>query len=801
MIIAGALLGLLWESFYVVRLIDEQYGVGGSRGRWVAPIITRVLMWAGCLTVLATASFNRTVGFAYRHAGTIASVQIAAWNMENIVSPLTGMTSKVNEIAWVEDHQYKYFANPVYMWCLRLLLWSFTQNFYPLLFSPHRGPHEDRMLLWGYTFNQFLKCESAGPDSALTPPRASQAPPPPSRVLRAAAPSPAWTEPGSCPAFPPPSTAGMSMLMTFLFPPEGSSMDPRTIPVFFVITFPLSVLMSFFLIISIRPRWLPGIEARDPTRDGGLYGRLLVLVHNPKIVSNFTNFTFNIGLLFSLLLAIDAFGVRVDETGFWRFTILLLTVSSYRFGVFIKDSVIRGLLSNLLTEEGAKVVIEGIFYSGRNRGKKGTPDTVDACDAPAPPLRDGDSEAPPDGFFATGRMPPSMCETHGSFGARGRGQREIKSVTQKAGGAGGLPTLLEVPTDGEALKPSPGGSRLLERPWGSLRRSTHGAAATSLVKRAPSRASRVSRLGGTQRHSEFGNDMTPLETILCMGTRTATLMPPKMTIPKNHLVTAIFCDIVGYTTMSSECDPADVFDMLHVFFNKLDLLLPVCRCFKYQTVGDAYVAISNYDGNMTGEEHSMAALRFAFAMIHVAGTLREPRSGTQGVQIRVGIHSGPLAACVLGVERPALTLIGDTINTASRMESNSLAAHVRMSDETYRLLPKVVRQDLAPEREDLEIKGKGTMTTHLVSGIGLRMCDRVWDWVPRASTGEMSCEGRKSGSGSGGGATRPVTLSNSRGFEAGADPRSATPTLGGMSDLSPTASGPRAVNAIAPDKS
>jgi len=163
-----------------------------------------------------------------------------------------------------------------------------------------------------------------------------------------------------------------------------------------------------------------------------------------------------------------------------------------------------------------------------------------------------------------------------------------------------------------------------------------------------------------------------------------------------------------------------------MFFNKLDLALPICRCFKYQTIGDAYVAIANYEGDMTAKQHSVAGLQFAYCMFEAAATLINPRPGGGPVHVRVGIHTGPLAACVLGIERPALTLIGDTVNTASRMESNSAAGHVRLSEETFSSLPRDVVCSLKYTREELTIKGKGMMNTYLVAGADVGACKELW---------------------------------------------------------------------------
>jgi len=216
-------------------------------------------------------------------------------------------------------------------------------------------------------------------------------------------------------------------------------------------------------------------------------------------------------------------------------------------------------------------------------------------------------------------------------------------------------------------------------------------------------------------------------------------LPEAMEIPRCNVVTVIFSDIVGFTTLSAKHPPSQMFGMLHEYFNKLDLLLPEFGVFKYQTVGDAYVAVVNFDGKSEGAEHAQVALEYARAMVRVAqsvlmpgdeGDERETWTGVpggapvegghevhgapRGMQIRVGVHSGPLAASVLGSERPALTLIGDTLNTGSRMESTSRPGHVRLSPSTFDLLPDSLKSTDAFQKEELDIKGKGLMDTYII---------------------------------------------------------------------------------------
>ena len=86
----------------------------------------------------------------------------------------------------------------------------------------------------------------------------------------------------------------------------------------------------------------------------------------------------------------------------------------------------------------------------------------------------------------------------------------------------------------------------------------------------------------------------------------------------------------------------------------------------------------------------------------------------------MGVHTGPLAASTLGFKRNCLTLVGDPLNTASRMESSSRPGHIRMSAATYWRLPSHVRQCF--QLETIDVKGKGPMDTYIADGLSIPLC-------------------------------------------------------------------------------
>eukprot|EP00960_Hanusia_phi_P042766 755698-Hanusia_phi.AAC.3 len=145
-------------------------------------------------------------------------------------------------------------------------------------------------------------------------------------------------------------------------------------------------------------------------------------------------------------------------------------------------------------------------------------------------------------------------------------------------------------------------------------------------------------------------------------------------------VTIFFSDIVNFTVLSASLPPAKVSDMLDSLYSQLDALAKEHGVFKLETIGDAYMAVTNLVESQE-EEHAVRMAAFALAAIEAAATIpmdrEHPEEGS--IQLRVGIHSGPVVASVVGRQRPKYTLFGDTVNTASRMESNSLPGRIQCS--------------------------------------------------------------------------------------------------------------------------
>ncbi len=184
---------------------------------------------------------------------------------------------------------------------------------------------------------------------------------------------------------------------------------------------------------------------------------------------------------------------------------------------------------------------------------------------------------------------------------------------------------------------------------------------------------------------------------------------PDQVIAKEHaMVSIIFTDFKGFTTMSESTTPIKLVRELNEIFAYFDDLCAKFNIEKIKTIGDAYMAVGGLPES--NETHPADAVEMALAMRdHIIA--RSKDAGNLPLEIRIGIHSGPVIAGVIGRKRFVYDIWGDSVNIASRMESNSLPGKVNISSETYKLVKDKYKCE---KRGEVEIKGKGPMTTYFI---------------------------------------------------------------------------------------
>jgi class 3 adenylate cyclase len=175
-------------------------------------------------------------------------------------------------------------------------------------------------------------------------------------------------------------------------------------------------------------------------------------------------------------------------------------------------------------------------------------------------------------------------------------------------------------------------------------------------------------------------------------------------------VSILFSDIVGFTTLSSKITPEELVSVLNEIFGRFDTLAEKYGLEKIKTIGDAYLVVSGLP--LPRPDHADALARMALDMRVQLAELKITRK--HGLEIRIGLHAGPVVAGVIGHKKFAYDLWGDAVNTASRMESHSIPGHIHCSADLYEKLKDKFEFE---KRSTIQVKGKGDMETYFLKGV------------------------------------------------------------------------------------
>ncbi|TGZ50130.1 Guanylate cyclase [Temnothorax longispinosus] len=227
------------------------------------------------------------------------------------------------------------------------------------------------------------------------------------------------------------------------------------------------------------------------------------------------------------------------------------------------------------------------------------------------------------------------------------------------------------------------------------------------------------------------------------------LMAGEMVQPEQfECVTIYFSDIVGFTALCAQSTPMEVVDFLNDLYSTFDSIIGFYDVYKekeahlrqsclnsndrrwddfekgnyleietdsqVETIGDAYMVASGLP-ERNGDEHAREIGLMALAILDAVRSFTIMHKQNTQLSVRIGVHSGPVCAGVVGQKMPHYCLFGDTVNTASRMESSGLPLRIHVSEATKNILDKFRTFDLEL-RGEVELKGKGRVTSYWLTG-------------------------------------------------------------------------------------
>ncbi len=178
-------------------------------------------------------------------------------------------------------------------------------------------------------------------------------------------------------------------------------------------------------------------------------------------------------------------------------------------------------------------------------------------------------------------------------------------------------------------------------------------------------------------------------------------------------VTVLFTDFKGFTVLSEQLSPKELVRDLHACFTAFDHIMQKYGLEKIKTIGDAYMAAGGLPSPKASHAEDVVAAALEIRQFMESGKAGKIAQGLPYFEVRIGIHTGPVVAGIVGVKKFSYDIWGDTVNTASRMESSGEAGKVNISASTYALV-RANNRYVFESRGKISVKGKGEVEMYFV---------------------------------------------------------------------------------------